>query len=741
MPYRPKIVTRDISASTVSADLTPKGSGLTNGQMDSNFLNLRDASIGIAADDSTVIDIGMGNTLKIAGSGTVTTAVSGQTLTITGTGGGGGASTGDLTITGTTISAGTTNADITITSSGTGNINLDADTVRVGDSATNAIITTNGAGDLILSTNDNTSTASIRIYDGNPGLVELTSFGGANINLNAGVGRIAIGSGSAEPGGITTQLTYDLHLNTNNGTDTANITIENNAGGGTGQIHLNPYGSDDYVFIGSGGKDGTGIARIRGGTGLYLRENSNDQEITMNYEGGTIIDTKDSGYLYIKAGTRYLGANTSVESASDPTVTIDASKTTVTSVILTADAQIRIINFANVPGAFHRIYLQQDTTGGRTASFSITDSTAIKWPYGPPVLSTDAYAIDMVELHSFDNSGPGGEQYEAVGVFTKGFTASYGPVDTVSYNNQNIRLLPDGSGNVILDLHTWPNTDGSNGQVLTTNGSGILSWTTASSAQGMTFVGDDSTGTRVSDNETFKIAGTQNITTAVSGDTLTITGPNLSSYLTNSPITIVGDDSTGTTLNTGETIKIAGGTGITTAVSGDVLTITATGGGTGEITITGNKISTTSSDANLELDAAGMGTIQLKANLDLNDNVITSSTGGLNVKIDKNIVLSKTSATAITTTSTNALKLGSGGDGSGNPGIGIGYDHYNATNTNDISFNMVSTGRLRVVDQNSTQTKTTIGSNGAASALTANPVGYLKIKINDTEYQVPYYNV
>ena len=55
---------------------------------------------------------------------------------------------------------------------------------------------------------------------------------------------------------------------------------------------------------------------------------------------------------------------------------------------------------------------------------------------------------------------------------------------------------------------------------------------TDSAAGGITFVGDDSTGTEVSLNETFKIAGTQNITTAVSGDTITVTGPDLSSYLT-----------------------------------------------------------------------------------------------------------------------------------------------------------------------------------------------------------------
>lgn len=42
-----------------------------------------------------------------------------------------------------------------------------------------------------------------------------------------------------------------------------------------------------------------------------------------------------------------------------------------------------------------------------------------------------------------------------------------------------------------------------------------------------------------------------------------------------SNITIVGDDSTGTAINLGQDFQIAGGTGISTSVSGDVLTITA----------------------------------------------------------------------------------------------------------------------------------------------------------------------
>ena len=68
-------------------------------------------------------------------------------------------------------------------------------------------------------------------------------------------------------------------------------------------------------------------------------------------------------------------------------------------------------------------------------------------------------------------------------------------------------------------------------------GTGSLAWNSLGYASGgdnagITFVGDDSTGTLVNQNETFKIAGTQNITAVVSGDTLTLTGPDLSSYLT-----------------------------------------------------------------------------------------------------------------------------------------------------------------------------------------------------------------
>lgn len=70
----------------------------------------------------------------------------------------------------------------------------------------------------------------------------------------------------------------------------------------------------------------------------------------------------------------------------------------------------------------------------------------------------------------------------------------------VSVSNGNIRLEPNGSGNIALTPTTgkivlgaldFPTTTGTNGQVLTTNGTSAMSWTTVSS--GISLTDDTST--------------------------------------------------------------------------------------------------------------------------------------------------------------------------------------------------------------------------------------------------------
>ena len=75
--------TRTASTSSVSST-SVSGSALTHAELDSNLINLRDSSWGLASDDSTVVQVSDDKTIKIAGGTNITTALSGDTLTITG---------------------------------------------------------------------------------------------------------------------------------------------------------------------------------------------------------------------------------------------------------------------------------------------------------------------------------------------------------------------------------------------------------------------------------------------------------------------------------------------------------------------------------------------------------------------------------------------------------------------------------------------------------------------------------
>ena len=152
----------------------------------------------------------------------------------------------------------------------------------------------------------------------------------------------------------------------------------------------------------------------------------------------------------------------------------------------------------------------------------------------------------------------------------------------------------------------------------------------------ITLVDDSSTSATLSLGETLKIAGDTGITTSISGDTLSVdlddTAVTPGSYGSASAIptftvdqqgrlTAAGstsistslsfsdDSSTTTTINTGETFKIAGGTGITTAISGDTLTIT--GSSTSNVFSTINLNDSTdiiadSTSDTLNLDSSGL---------------------------------------------------------------------------------------------------------------------------------------
>jgi hypothetical protein len=128
--------------------------------------------------------------------------------------------------------------------------------------------------------------------------------------------------------------------------------------------------------------------------------------------------------------------------------------------------------------------------------------------------------------------------------------------------------------NAIIDMFNIDSP--TNGQILKYNTSNarfeLDTDATGSAVSATTFVGDDSTGTAVNPGETFKIAGATGITTAVSGDTLTITGTAQDfayASLTGAPTNIssvtndsgyITDDGNGDLTITNSTIQSSGDT-------------------------------------------------------------------------------------------------------------------------------------------------------------------------------------
>ena len=250
------------------------------------------------------------------------------------------------------------------------------------------------------------------------------------------------------------------------------------------------------------------------------------------------------------------------------------------------------------------------------------------------IISNDSSAIQILDGLNVSGAITTNSTFTANGTLTANTIVtndiSSGDSTAIQINDGlNVSGILTATGLVANGI-TYPTTDGSTNQVLITNGSGILSFTSLSAFTGLTFVGDDSTGSTINTAETLKFAGATGITTSVVNDTVTITGPNLSAYLTNSPITVVGDDSTGTTLNTGETIKIAGTSNITTAVSGDTLTIT----GSKDIDI--NSISSTDSTA-IQINDGVNITGTLTANIFVTNSITSNDSSAIQINDAVNI--------------------------------------------------------------------------------------------------------
>nr|BAR28049.1 hypothetical protein [uncultured Mediterranean phage uvMED] len=129
---------------------------------------------------------------------------------------------GNLDVNGQDIVS-TSNADIDIIPNGTGDVNLGADTVQIGDNNANATLTTQGTGDLILNTNNGTNSGNITIADGANGNIDISTNGTGAIKFNdlAYIPQQALTSSSNAVAWDTQAKPNAYHLTTENTTFSA----------------------------------------------------------------------------------------------------------------------------------------------------------------------------------------------------------------------------------------------------------------------------------------------------------------------------------------------------------------------------------------------------------------------------------------------------------------------------------------------------------------------------------------
>jgi len=605
----------------------------TDGQPDQNLFET------ITGDSGSTTANVTNDTLTIAGGTGIDTVVSGDTLTITANNAVPANQNIWLNVAGDSGStaANTTTDTLTVSGGTLVTTSVSGDTLTI-----DASVALNDISDVDLTGLSNNDILIYNLSSGNWEVGTLPAPGETNTASNIGVGGVGVFDGKV---GVDLQF-----KNINAGSN--KVTVTDDAGNNEIDIDVDPsniltstlnndenWASNQNVFVTVNADSGTTTADtitdtfiISGGSGISTSISGDTLTITntvshlLNKLDGivppTVNDDSGDGYevgsfwVDTVADEAYRLVDDTVGAAVWINTTLETSE--LATVAVSGD-HLDLINIGTNSHAQIDSHIANVTTNPHNVT-----------------------AIQVGAAATASNVGVGG-----VGVF-KQKTGTDLEFRNVNAGSNKVTISLD-AGNNEIDVDIDPSN------ILTSTLNNDSNWA-ADQNLWLTVVGDSGSSAANATTDTLNIVGGSGISTAMSGDTLTIS--NSSANADQDIWLTIASDSGSTAANTTtDTLTIAGGTGISTAVSGDTLTITndspnddqniwltvvGDSGATSADTTTdtlnvvgGSGISTSVSGDTLTINATGMsGTEMPTAQLTKTGSVYVTSTSHTDVVFD-----------------------------------------------------------------------------------------------------------
>ena len=409
---------------------------------------------------------------------------------------------GDLDVNGNKITS-ASNANVEIEPNGTGNILLDSDLVTLGSGTEVGHLSTPGTQDIKLSTNSGTNSGTIIITDGSNGNITLTPNGTGDVALSADT--VVVGDNNADAT-ITTDGTGDLTLNTNAGTDSSAISIKDAA---NGNIEATLNGTAVFQIDGS---DGVSIEQ-----GAISIKNGGAESYVRFY-----CESSNAHYTQLQAAphSAYSGNVTVVLPASADTLVGRATTDTLTNKTLTTPVIAEIDSGSTITlDATTDIILDAD---GGDIFFKDGGTTIATFTNSSSDFVVESGVSDKDIIFKVNDGGTSTEVMRLDGDVSALLFPSN---KEIRFTDANESIKGDGSNLILTSggtAFTLPSSDGTDGQFLKTDGSGALSFATASGGGGGSLTIQDEGSSLSTAGTTLNFVGA-GVTASGTGSTKTIT--------------------------------------------------------------------------------------------------------------------------------------------------------------------------------------------------------------------------